>query len=134
MTEEAARVVILVVEDDPRVRQLLTEVLSDEGYDAIPAADGEEALATITTVWPALITLDLDLPGISGEVILQALRQRDEMRALPVVIVSARHHIAADVRELAQAVIPKPFELDELLTIIKSFVPPPDRRQDAQQA
>jgi DNA-binding response OmpR family regulator len=74
MMEEPTHVVILVVEDDPRVRELLTDVLSDEGYEVIAAANGDEALTTITTVWPALITLDLDLPGISGDLILQALR------------------------------------------------------------
>src|SRR5215213_8661873 len=89
MPEESTRVVILVVEDDPRVRELLVDVLSNEGYDVISAANGDEALTTIGTIWPALITLDLDLPGISGAVILQALRQRDETRGLPVVIVSA---------------------------------------------
>jgi two-component system, OmpR family, phosphate regulon response regulator PhoB len=134
MTEESTRVVILVVEDDPRVRELLVEVLSDEGYDVIPAANGDEALTTITTVWPALITLDLDLPGVSGAMILQTLRERNETRDLPVVIVSAKHHVAADVRHLAQAVVPKPFELDELLTIIKGFVPPPQRGTDAAES
>jgi DNA-binding response OmpR family regulator len=127
MTEGSARVVILVVEDDPHVRELLAEVLSDEGYDVITAANGDEALTTITTVWPQLITLDLDLPGLSGALILQAMRQRDNTDTLPVVIVSAKHPIPAEVRNMAQAVIPKPFELEELLTIIKSFVPPPQR-------
>jgi two-component system phosphate regulon response regulator PhoB len=130
MTEQATRVVILVVEDDPRVRDLLLDVLTDEGYDVIATANGDEALTTITTVWPNLITLDLDLPGVSGAMILHALRERDETRALPVVIVSAKQRIPTDVRELAQAVIPKPFELDELLTIIKGFVPPPQRDVD----
>ena len=133
MTEESTRVVILVVEDDPRVRELLVEVLSDEGYDVIAAANGDEALTTITTVWPNLITLDLDLPGINGALILQALRARDETRDLPVVIVSAKAHIAADVREQAQAVVSKPFELDDLLTIIKGFVPPPQRGSAAAE-
>src|SRR4051794_9557069 len=105
MTEESTHVVILVVEDDPRVRELLIEVLSDEGYDVIPAANGDEALTSMTTVWPNLITLDLDLPGISGAMILQALRERDDTRDLPVVIVSAKTRIAADVRALAQAVV-----------------------------
>jgi len=130
MTEVSARVVILVVEDDPRVRELLLDVLTEEGYDVIPAANGDEALMTITTVWPQLITLDLDLPGINGGLILQALRQRDDTRALPVVIVSAKHEIPAGVRELAQAVISKPFELDDLIATVKAFVAPPQRGKD----
>jgi two-component system phosphate regulon response regulator PhoB len=134
MTEESTRAVVLVVEDDPRVRELLIEVLADEGYDVIPAANGEEALTTITTVWPSLITLDLDLPGVSGTMILQALREQHDTRELPVVIVSAKSHIPADVRELAQAVVSKPFELDDLIAIIRSFVPPPKRGNDTEEA
>jgi len=125
MTEELTRVVILVVEDDPRVRELLVEVLSDEGYDVIPAANGDEALTSITTVWPQLITLDLDLPGVSGATILQTLRERDETRALPIVIVSAKQRIPSDVRDMAQAVVPKPFVLEDLIATIKAFVAPP---------
>lgn len=125
MTQESPRVVVLVVEDDPRVRELLVDVLSDEGYDVIAAANGDEALTSITTIWPQLITLDLDLPGVSGAMILQTLRGRDETRALPVVIVSAKQPIPSDVRNLAQAVIPKPFELEDLIATIKAFVVPP---------
>jgi two-component system, OmpR family, phosphate regulon response regulator PhoB len=125
------RVVILVVEDDPLARDLLANVLTDEGYDVMAAENGEQALATLGTVWPALITLDLDLPGIAGDLILAELRQRDETRTLPVVVVSAKHPIPRDVRELAQAVVPKPFDIDELLSVIHGFVLPPDRGTDA---
>jgi two-component system phosphate regulon response regulator PhoB len=124
------RGVILVVEDDPLARDLLQNVLSDEGYDVMAAENGEQALATLGTVWPALITLDLDLPGIAGDLILAELRRRDETRALPVVIISAKLPIPHEVRKLAQAVVPKPFDLDELLSVIHTFVLPPDREND----
>jgi two-component system phosphate regulon response regulator PhoB len=125
------RVVILVVEDDPLARELLANVLTDEGYDVMAAESGEQALTALGTVWPALITLDLDLPGITGDLILAELRRRDETRTLPVVVVSAKHPIPRDVRELAQAVVPKPFDIDELLSVIRGFVLPPDRGADA---
>jgi two-component system response regulator TctD len=80
-------------------------------------------------VWPALITLDLDLPGITGDRILTEMRRRDEGRALPVVVVSAKHPIPREVRELADAIVPKPFDLDELLSVIRGLVPPPDRER-----
>jgi DNA-binding response OmpR family regulator len=94
------------------------------------AETGEHALTTLGTVWPALITLDLDLPGVACDVILAELRRRDETRTLPVIVVSAKHPIPRDVRELAQAVVPKPFDIDELLSVIRSFVTPPDRETD----
>jgi len=119
------RVVILVVEDDPLARDLLTTVLTDEGYEVMAAENGEQALAAIGTVWPDLLTLDLDLPGIAGDVILAELRRRDETRELPVVIVSAKYPVPPDVRTMAQAIVPKPFDIDELLNVVRSFVPPP---------
>jgi two-component system phosphate regulon response regulator PhoB len=123
--------VILVVEDDPLARELLQSVLTDEGYDVMAAETGEQALTALSTVWPALITLDLDLPGISGDLILAELRRRDATRALPVVVVSAKLPIPGAVREMAQAVVPKPFDLDELLSVIRRFVPLPERGTDA---
>jgi DNA-binding response OmpR family regulator len=110
---------------------LLQNVLTDEGYDVMAAQTGEQALTTVGTVWPALITLDLDLPGITGDMILAELRRRDETRALPVIIVSAKHPIPRDVRELADAIVPKPFDVDELLNVIRGLVPPPDRGTDS---
>jgi two-component system phosphate regulon response regulator PhoB len=95
------RVVILVVEDDPLVRDLLSAVLTDEGYDVMAAETGEQALAAIGTIWPDLLTLDLDLPGIAGDAILAELRRRDETRELPVVIVSAKYPIPLDVCTMA---------------------------------
>jgi DNA-binding response OmpR family regulator len=127
MDTPADRVVILVVEDDPHVSDLLFNVLTDEGYEVMTAESGEQALTTITTVRPDLITLDLDLPGLAGAAILAELRRRDETRELPVVIVSAKRRIPSAVRELAQAIVPKPFDIDDLVALIRGLVPPPDR-------
>ena len=121
------RVVILVVEDDLLVRMLLTDLLTDEGYVVVAAETGEQVLTTITTISPNLITLDLDLPGMTGDLMLAELRRRDETRTLPVVVVSGAYPIPATVRELAQATVPKPFEVDALLRVIRNLVPPPAR-------
>lgn len=125
MEHQSQHVIILVVEDDLRVRELLRDVLTDEGYEIIAATNGEEALATLATVRPNLITLDLDLPGISGELVLKELHQRDDARELPIVIISAKHPIPAETRKRAQAVVRKPFDLDELITIIRNLTSPP---------
>jgi DNA-binding response OmpR family regulator len=132
MVAPVEHVIILVVEDDPLIRTLLTDVLTDEGYTVVAAETGEQALTAITTVWPRLITLDLDLPGISGELILAELRRRDETRELPVVVVTAMEPIPASVRRLAQVIVPKPFDIDRLLTVIQKLVPPPDRTKDVE--
>ncbi len=132
MAAPVEHVIILVVEDDPLIRTLLTDVLTDEGYTVVAAETGDQALTAITTVWPRLITLDLDLPGISGELILAELRRRDETRELPVVAVTATEPIPASVRRLAQAIVPKPFDIDKLLTVIRKLVPPPERAKDVE--
>jgi DNA-binding response OmpR family regulator len=126
---QSTHVIILVVEDDPLVRELLQTVLTEEGYQVIAASNGEEALTAITTIYPSLMTLDLDLPGISGELILKELRQRDDTHELPVVIVSAKHPIPQEIRKLAQATVPKPFDIDKLLTVIRDIIPPPQQEQ-----
>ena len=93
---------------------------------------GDQVLSAITTIWPHLITLDLNLPSMTGDRILSELRRRDETRALPVVVVTALEPIPPQVRGLAQAIVPKPFQVDELLTVIQGLVLPPRRASDEE--
>jgi two-component system, OmpR family, phosphate regulon response regulator PhoB len=132
MDVSAQHAIILVVEEDPLVRTLLTDVLTDEGYDVVAAENGEQALTTITTISPGLMTLDLDLSGISGDLILAELRRRDETRDLPIVLVTATDPVPPDLRRLAQAIVPKPFHVDKLLTVIRKLLPPPERASDVE--
>jgi two-component system, OmpR family, phosphate regulon response regulator PhoB len=74
-------------------------------------------------VQPDLITLDLNTPGIGGVQLLQAIRQRADFERVPVIVVSAELRIADAVRELAQAVVAKPFNLDDLTTSIRDLLP-----------
>jgi two-component system, OmpR family, phosphate regulon response regulator PhoB len=131
MEASLGHTVIVVIEDDPYVRDLLCNVLSDEGYNVIAAANGEDALITLGTVCPALITLDLDLPGMTGTMILTELRRRHQTSDVPVVIVSAARDIGAEVRDMAQAVVGKPFDLDELLRVLHTFAAPPARTEQS---
>jgi DNA-binding response OmpR family regulator len=124
------RVVVLVVEDDANIRDLLTDVLTDEGYDVVAAANGGEALGALSTLWPDLVTLDLNLPDLTGEWVLTKLREQADARKPPVVVITAKLAIAPEVRNLAEAIVPKPFQLDELLDIIHSFVPLPERDRE----
>ena len=132
MEYQPTHIIILVVEDDPLIRELLQNVLTDEGYQVIAATNGEEAITAIATVMPHLMTLDLDLLGISGEVMLKQLRRRDETRELPVAIISAKHPISKELRKLAQATITKPFNLDDLLAIIRKLIPHRHRSEPQQ--
>jgi DNA-binding response OmpR family regulator len=124
MEPEPNHVVILVIEDDPNVRTLLRDIFVEEDYDVLLAASGEKALVTLTTVQPDLITLDLDLPGINGAVVLRQLREQQETERLPVVLVSAKERISSEVKAQAQAIVRKPFDVDDLLAVVRRLLPP----------
>jgi CheY-like chemotaxis protein len=116
--------VILVIEDDHEVRAFLGDALRDEGYQVLLAESGEAALEHLTTVQPDLITTDLNLPGIGGGQLIQALRQQPAAEKVPIIVVSGEANIEISVREPIQAVVPKPFNLEKLLSTIRTFLPP----------
>ena len=117
------QLVVLVIEDDPLVCILLQDILHEEGYQVLLAENGEQAMVILTTTRPDLVTLDLNLPGIGGDVVLKELRKQDTTKDLPVIVVSALETIPREVQKLAQAVIQKPFEIDRLLSTIQRFLP-----------
>src|SRR5688572_2079886 len=108
---------ILLVEDEPAVREMATDVLRGEGYDVVEARDGLEALEVIEQQAPlsdhaAVVLLDLMLPKVSGLQVLERLRQTDGA-APPVVAMSAsRTHLRQAARAGASATLAKPFDLD----------------------
>jgi DNA-binding response OmpR family regulator len=112
----------LVVEDDPAINQLLVTILRLHGYRAMSALDGDAALALLGSVRPQLMTLDLNMPGMSGAAILRLLRANPDTAALPVIVVSACAQVEPAVAADVQAVVVKPFDLGELLAVIHSVV------------
>ena len=99
-----------------------TVALESTGVYWLPI--GGEGLMLIDTAAPQLITLDLRLPDVRGERVLEILQRHHAARALPVIVISAMRDIPLRVRDLAHAVVPKPFDLDELLGIIRAALPP----------
>jgi signal transduction histidine kinase/CheY-like chemotaxis protein len=81
---------ILVVDDDPALRELLRRTLEREGYDVLEADDGRVALGRIEGRVPGLLLLDLMMPNMDGFELLTELRARPEWRAIPVVVVTAK--------------------------------------------
>jgi DNA-binding response OmpR family regulator len=71
---------------------------------------------------PDLITLDLSLPGISGDEVLARLRAQEATQKVPVVVVSAQRTISPEVRAQAQAIMPKPFTITALLAVIERLL------------
>jgi DNA-binding response OmpR family regulator len=79
---------ILVVEDDKFLRELIVQKLNREGYQTIEAIDGEEGVKKIKDEKPALVLLDLILPGIDGFEVLEQVKKDPEAAKVPVIILS----------------------------------------------
>ena len=120
------RPVILVVDDDLAIRLLIQDILDDVHYKVILVADGSAALTAMETVVPDLVTLDLDMPGIHGGQVLELIRQHEHLSDVKVVIISSATSIAPRVKKLAQAILQKPFDIDDLLDVIQRLTPPPE--------
>src|SRR5947208_3124467 len=90
------RPTILVVEDDPDIRELLAELLEDEGYDVHIAADGEAAIDELEHWEPSVMLLDLMLPRISGWEILRRMRTGDIGHPPNAIIVLSASGAAAN--------------------------------------
>jgi signal transduction histidine kinase/CheY-like chemotaxis protein len=97
---------VLVVEDDTATREMLSRWLEREGFAVLRAADGESGLAQLETARPALIILDLLLPGIDGWGFLERMRGGGETPGLPVVVLTSRDLNDADRRRLGPGVGP----------------------------
>jgi DNA-binding response OmpR family regulator len=123
---------VLLVEDDPGVRHVVVEALSDEGYTVREAADGRAALALLATWQPDVILLDLMMPGLDGRAFRAEQRRLAAMADVPLVVLSAsRHAPAAGVELGATAVVAKPFDLTELIATVDRVAP--RRRRDGAQ-
>ncbi|MGC4116795.1 MAG: response regulator [Myxococcales bacterium] len=79
---------VLVVDDDPDFRQFVTAVLASEHLFSVEAADGEVALEIVAHVRPDLITLDLEMPRLTGWHMLEALRRDKGLASIPVFVIS----------------------------------------------
>jgi two-component system, OmpR family, response regulator MtrA len=111
---------VLVVEDDQGIGKMLVALLSAEGYQPTLVTDGSQALEALRDLRPALVTLDLSLPGMDGVEVLERM-DADSDRRVPVVVVSAyTDRLTAAYRARASAVLTKPFEIDTLLSCISS--------------
>ncbi|HEX6062204.1 MAG TPA: response regulator [Candidatus Limnocylindria bacterium] len=113
---------VLVVEDDADTRRMLVSAIADEGYEPIPALDGQHALRTALAIEPSAIVLDLMLPEVSGEEFARAYHERSRSDA-PIVVVSARHDAERIGKEIgAAAVLPKPLDIAVFAAKLRSTI------------
>jgi len=88
VTESQRRVRVLVVDDDPVMRELATARLDEADFEAIPASNGSEALGLLRARKFALVITDLDMPGMSGFDLIRALRSDAAIAATPVIVIT----------------------------------------------
>ena len=104
---------ILVVDDEPALREVLAAILADEGHPVVTARDGQEALELIESAPPAVLVSDVTMPRLDGLSLVRRLRERG--LDVPVVLVTARP-VRVDLPGVR--VLPKPFALDELVDMV----------------
>ena len=115
---------ILVVDDDPEIRDVVRWLLEDEGWTVETASDGRDALERATRARPALIVLDMGLPILSGEEVAYRLRVYFE-EPPPIVVVSADGRAGEKAARIgAAAYLHKPFDVDELARLVRRALSP----------
>jgi CheY-like chemotaxis protein len=107
--------VVLIVDDDADFRGVLADVLRDEGYRILDAANGEEALRVLDAVKPDVIVVDLLMPVLNGWSLFAAIEARTDLRSVPVVFLSAVPQMAPGGGSL---VLRKPLDLPNLLSLL----------------
>lgn len=116
---------ILVVDDEPALRQMLEFALSGAGYRFTEAGDAQEAQAAIQQQVPDLILLDWMLPGISGIDFARRLKRHTQTHEIPIIMLTAKDEEAEKIRGLdvgADDYVTKPFSTKELLARIKAVL------------
>jgi two-component system phosphate regulon response regulator PhoB len=129
MTKKSAMSKILIVEDDPDIRELLRFNLEKAGYTLFLAEDGEKAIALTRKHSPEIILLDLMLPGVDGLEVCRTLKKDPELQHIPIIMVTAKGEELDRVVGLelgADDYVVKPFSLREVGLRIRKIL---DRRE-----
>lgn len=116
---------IVVVEDEADIREVIEYNLSREGFDVIAAADGEEGLGLVKKKVPALVLLDLMLPGLDGLEVCRRLKSDSVTSDIPVIMVTAKGEESDVVIGLgvgADDYVTKPFSPKELLARVRAVL------------
>ena len=118
--------VVLIVDDDPRLREYVRVNLEMEGYSVREAGDAEQGLSVLEESTPDLVLLDVMMPGVDGWEMLRRVQERHGVGAIPVIMFSGKvEDLAAEeaTSRGAQGVVGKPFSPQELVDQTKQLLP-----------
>lgn len=113
------KIQVLVVEDDPPIRNLITTTLHAHGYGYHSAEDGETAIMEVTSHHPDIVLLDLGLPDMDGTEVIRRIRTWSNV---PIIVISARSEAEDKIEALdagADDYLTKPFSIEELLARLR---------------
>jgi DNA-binding response OmpR family regulator len=121
---------VLVVDDDEDLRHALAERLSEEGLVIITASNGRDALAALTAERPAVVVLDLMLPGVDGWELLRTMEREPALARVPVLVMTA----GRDARALAsRPVFHKPLNIESLVRAVRAYAAPAARPEPSRR-
>ncbi len=112
---------ILIVEDEITILQLLTMVLTKEGYEVHSCQTGRDAVTRMKEIRPHLVLLDVMLPGLDGRAVASIMEQDDELNGIPIIVTSAlveSEHMFQPFPQV-KAFCAKPFVLKDVVIKVK---------------
>jgi len=115
---------ILIVDDDPTLREALGRILRAEGHEVLEAGSGGEAVLAARREHPSLMVVDYAMPGMDGEMVLDTLRS--ELADTPTVLLTTTEQQQARAARLGALGLCKPFQVEELLAAVAHHEPRPD--------
>ncbi len=116
---------VLVIEDDETMRKALVKLLESEGYFVISAADGTQLEKVFSADSVDLILLDIGLPWVNGLELTKVLKNHEDLKDIPVVLISglgSQEDLDQGLKLGAEAYIRKPFDVDLLKTTVKNLI------------
>jgi CheY-like chemotaxis protein len=121
MCSQASRL-LLVVDDDPGIRESLADLLNDEGYTVMTAINGKDALTRLRASdnLPCVILLDLMMPVMSGSEFYDEMRNDPALADIPVVVISADGNARLKVQKMGGELIPKPVRIETVIHAVES--------------
>ena len=116
---------ILVVDDEPSIAKIVRKQLEVAGYEVIVGVDGQEGLTKAQTEHPDLVVLDVMLPKLNGYQVCGQLKQDEQLKRIPILMLTAkaqRRDEQEGLQQGADAFLTKPFRLEDLLERIRTLL------------
>ena len=127
---DADTTTVLVIDDDPTVRDLMTRFLDKMGYQVVPATSGPEGLQLARGLRPDIITLDVVMPQMSGWDVLNELKSDPVLASIPVIMVTVVDHEALGLARGASNYLVKPIDRDRLAVALDKYRTRPDEQDE----